>query len=196
MEVFIGTIFGWAPNFAPMGWMFCQGQVLSISQYTAVFALVGTTYGGNGVSTFGLPNLQARIPVGAGQGPGTSNYVQGQVAGTESTTLTVPQLAMHNHVAQPNLASSISASTGNASLAAPSGSEVLAKAVGLDSEENPVSVSIYAPSTSANTTLQGGPVSGNITIGLTGGSQPVPILQPFQVIQYIFCVEGLFPPRN
>ena len=196
MEAYIGVIMGWGPTFAPRGWMFCQGQLLSIAQNTALFSLLGVTYGGNGQSTFGLPNLQGRVPVGAGQSQGTSMYMQGQSGGAESTTLTVPQLPAHNHVATPALTSSILASSGNASLAAPSGSEVLAKAVGLDSQEGAVSVSIYAPSTSANTTLQGGPVSGTVGIAPTGNSQPVPILQPFQVIQYLICVQGLFPPRN
>ena len=79
MEAFLATIMGWAPNFAPRGWAYCWGQTLSIAQNTALFSLLGTTYGGNGQTTFMLPNLASRLPIGAGQGPGLSTYVLGQV---------------------------------------------------------------------------------------------------------------------
>ena len=99
MEAFLATIMGWAPNFAPRGWAFCGGQILPIAQNTALFSLLGTTYGGNGQTTFALPNLFSRLPIGAGQGPGLSSYDLGQVGGTESTTLTINNMPAHAHPA-------------------------------------------------------------------------------------------------
>src|SRR5689334_24076195 len=98
-EPFLAEIVLFAGNFAPRGWAFCWGQILSIAQNTALFSLLGTTYGGNGQTTFALPNLASRFPIGAGQGPGLSNYTLGQLAGTESTTLTINNMPAHNHAA-------------------------------------------------------------------------------------------------
>ena len=86
-------------NFAPRGWMACNGQLLSIATYSALFSLLGTTYGGDGITTFALPDLRSRIPVHQGQGPGLSNYVIGQMSGTESVTLTQNQIPAHTHQA-------------------------------------------------------------------------------------------------
>jgi len=96
-QPFVGQISIFGFNFAPRGWAFCQGQLLSIAQNSALFSLLGTTYGGDGVTTFGLPDLRGRVPNGVGQGPGLANYVQGEVSGTESATLTVNNLAAHSH---------------------------------------------------------------------------------------------------
>src|SRR5215211_5023310 len=96
-EPFIGQIMLVPYNFAPRGWAFCQGQIMSIAQNTALFSLLGTTYGGNGQTTFALPDLQGRFPNGAGQGPGLSSYTLGQVAGAESVTLTQQQMPLHTH---------------------------------------------------------------------------------------------------
>ena len=100
MEQFIGEIGIVAFNFAPRGWAFCNGQILAINQNQALFALLGTTYGGNGVTTFALPDLRSRIPVHSGQGPGLSNYSLGGTGGAESVALTVAQLPRHSHAAQ------------------------------------------------------------------------------------------------
>ncbi len=195
MEAYIGTIMGWAPNFAPRGWAFCAGQILPIAQYSAVFSLLGTMYGGNGVQTFALPNLQGRVPIGAGQSPGTSFYTQGEMSGVENTTLLQSQMPMHTHVAQSNLTTTIPATTTAATATAPSGTEIFAAPNGATDGGENVTVKAYGAATSANTTLQGGGVTGSITIGVAGGSQPVSILQPYQVIQYVICLEGIFPPR-
>src|SRR4051812_32253713 len=98
-EPFIGEIKLLGFNFAPRGYMTCQGQILSIAQNTALFSLLGTTYGGNGQTTFGLPDLQGRFPLSQGQGPGLPPYNMGQVAGTTNVTLTINQMPIHNHVA-------------------------------------------------------------------------------------------------
>jgi microcystin-dependent protein len=96
-EPFLGSIIIFGGNFAPRGWAFCAGQLLPINQNTALFSLLGTTYGGNGQTTFALPDLRGRAPIGFGQGPGLSNYDLGQQGGVENVTLTIPELAAHTH---------------------------------------------------------------------------------------------------
>src|SRR5215831_8639728 len=96
-EPFLGMIILVGFTFPPRGWAFCQGQLLPISQNTALFSLLGTTYGGNGQTTFALPDLRGRVPVGFGQGPGLSNYTQGQVGGVENVTLAINQMPIHTH---------------------------------------------------------------------------------------------------
>jgi microcystin-dependent protein len=191
----MGTILGWAPNYAPKGWAFCAGQTMPIQQYSAVFALLGVTYGGNGTTTFQLPNLQGRVPIGAGQSGGTSAYSQGEISGSETVTLTSGQMPAHNHIAVPSLTSTISAATGAATAASPSGTEVLATFNGSTAAGEAVTGNMYAPASSANTTLQGGPVTGTVNIGMAGNSLPVSLIQPYLVIQNIICLEGIFPPR-
>src|SRR5437879_11862971 len=93
----LGSIIMFAGNFAPRGWALCNGQILPIAQNTALFSILGTTYGGNGQTTFALPDLRGRVPVGSGQGPGLSNYDLGQQGGSESETLTVNQMPEHTH---------------------------------------------------------------------------------------------------
>ena len=103
MQAFLSTILVWPPNFAPNGWALCAGQLMSISQNTALFSLLGTTYGGDGITTFGLPNLQGRVPVGAGQGSGLSLYNLGDNGGVESVTLGINTMPQHSHSATQNL---------------------------------------------------------------------------------------------
>ena len=112
MEPFLGQLMLVPYNFAPRGWAFCEGQLLPISQYSALFSLLGTTYGGDGRTTFGLPDLRGRVPIGAGQGPGLSNYVLGAKSGVEQVTLTGSQIPSHSHAASTQSASE-SNPTGN-----------------------------------------------------------------------------------
>src|SRR4051812_19628298 len=98
-EPFLAEIMIFAGNFAPRGWAFCNGQILSIAQNTALFSLLGTTYGGNGQTTFALPDLRGRVPIGVGQGPGLSSISLGEVGGTENVTLLTTQMPMHDHTA-------------------------------------------------------------------------------------------------
>lgn len=192
-QSYLGSISGWAPNFAPRGWMFCAGQILAIQQNSALFSLLGTTYGGNGQNTFGLPNLQGRVPIGAGQSPGTSNYPLGAAGGAESTTLTTAQMPIHTHTATSTISASLPTSTAAATSAAPTDTSVLAAANGLYGRDT-VDVKIYAPAPgSVNLPLTS---SATVNVQPTGGSQPFSIVQPFQAINYIICVAGLFPSRN
>src|SRR3954465_13916452 len=98
---FIGQISLFGGNFAPRGWAFCKGQLLAISQNTALFSILGTTYGGNGQTTFALPDLRGRVPIHFGQGPGLSSYALGETGGAETTTLTVNELPAHTHAVSP-----------------------------------------------------------------------------------------------
>ncbi|MGC4087610.1 MAG: tail fiber protein [Polyangiaceae bacterium] len=107
MEPFIGMIIVFAGNFAPRGWALCNGQLLPIAQNTALFSILGTTYGGDGRTTFALPDLRGRVPVHPGQGPGLSNYSLGQVSGTETVTLTTQNLPAHTHTFAPSCATTI-----------------------------------------------------------------------------------------
>lgn len=102
-EPFIGEIRLLGCNFAPRGWAFCNGQLLSIAQNSALFSLLGTTYGGDGIQTFGLPDLRGRVPAGFGQGPGLSNHAQGEKYGAEQVTLSTNQLPPHNHASEAAL---------------------------------------------------------------------------------------------
>lgn len=163
-----------AGNFAPRGWMFCAGQLLSIAEYTAVFALVGTTYGGDGQVTFGLPDLRGRIPVGTGQGNGLPSVELGEMSGTESVTLITTQIPPHNHTGV--LVAANSSGTGGT----PTGTVLAA------SNSN----NIYAA----------GPASINtadvVTLSSTGGNAPHGNIMPSLVLNYIICIEGIFPSRN
>ena len=178
MDEFMGIIKLFAGNFAPRDWAFCNGQLLSISQNTALFSLLGTTYGGDGRTTFALPDLRGRAAVGFGQGPGLSNYTQGEVTGTESVTLTTNQMPAHTHTAQSTVHASGRADSDNPANAVPalSGSQ------------------IYASAPDGSTTMNAGMVT--TQVGPAGGNQPVSIVQPVLVLNYIICVEGLFPSRS
>ncbi len=190
-----------AGNFAPRGWAFCNGQILSIAQNTALFSLLGTVYGGNGQTTFGLPNLQGRVPIHAGQSPGTSPYTLGQTSGTETVTLTANQMPMHSHAAtlDPTAGTPLSASIPAAAVAATVQSPI--DAVPAQSQQGgrtPFLVDSYAPASAATGHLAPGSVAGHgqITVGAAGGSQPFNVVQPYQVVNFIIALQGIFPSRN
>ena len=177
MDEFIGIIKLFAGNFAPRGWLFCQGQTLQISQNSALFAILGTTYGGDGVNTFALPDLRGRMPVGTGQGPSLANYTAGQAGGAETATLTANQLPGHTH---PLLATDQVGVDG-----LPAGA---AMATTDDPLNNLVGAPIYKIAT-PNTLMAAG------SIGSAGGSQPHDNMPPFLGLNYIICLEGMFPSR-
>jgi microcystin-dependent protein len=193
MDSFIGTIMGWAPNFAPKGWAFCQGQIISVQQNTALFSLLGTIYGGNGTTTFGLPNLGGRVPIGVGQSGGTSPFTLGQISGTETVTLSIAQMPTHTH-AGAGLSVALGASTSPATSTAPGADAILAAPNGATDEGDSVTVKSYAPSSAQNTTLHGGTVSG--TVAPVGAGMPFGIMQPYLGINFIICMFGIYPPRD
>lgn len=176
-EPFIGEIRMFAGNFAPRGWAFCQGQILSIAQNTALFSILGTTYGGNGQTTFALPDLRGRAPMQPGQGPGLSSRTLGEQGGSENVTLLITQMPAHNHTVNAN------GSPGNGSV--PTGS-VWAEVV------NPADNALMGAYTNAapNTTM-----SAN-AIGTAGGSQPHNNMSPFTCVNFIIALQGIYPSRN
>lgn len=178
MEGYIAEIRLFAGNFAPRGWAFCQGQILSIAQNTALFALLGTTYGGNGQTTFALPDLRGRVPVGTGQGPGLSNVTLGEVGGAPTHTLIITEMPAHNHTAQTTVNAAATGTTTSPSGNYPAGSTA---------RDN-----IY--NNTSNATMN--PGMAQTMVGIAGGSQPHNNMQPYLGLNYIICMEGIFPSRN
>jgi microcystin-dependent protein len=184
MEGTIGEIRMFAGNFAPRNWAFCANQLLAISQNTALFSILGTTYGGNGTTTFALPDFRGRVAVGTGQGPGLTNVVLGELAGSSSTTLTIPNMPAHNHTATLN------ASTVKATTQGPVAGAALGRA---QDSTGTIAPLIYTPvSSSPNVALD--PAS--VAVGVNGGSQPFSNLQPYLGMNYIICLFGIFPSRD
>jgi microcystin-dependent protein len=178
MEGYIGQLIMFAGNFAPRNWAFCQGQLMAISQNTALFSILGTTYGGNGVTTFGLPDLRGRVPVGTGQGPGLSNIILGEMSGEPTHTLISTEMPQHNHLINGN-------NSGLANSAAPTSNSL---GIGVVPSSN-TPVNMYnnaAPNTALNAQ----------SCGFAGGSQPHNNMQPYLGMNYIICLSGIFPSRN
>lgn len=179
MEAFIASIILFGGNFAPRGWAFCQGQILSIQQNTALFSLLGTTYGGDGITTFGLPDLRGRVPIGQGQGPGLRPYTLGEMGGVEHVTLLTNEMPMHTH--------SLMVSNGAGTTNVASGNYLANGAVTI-ARGNTVPANVYG-------TSPGGQLN-PATVNIQGGSQPHENRQPYLAINYIICLQGIFPPRN
>jgi microcystin-dependent protein len=175
-EPLLGSIAIFAGNFAPRGYQLCQGQLLSIAQNTALFSILGTTYGGNGQTTFALPDLRGRFPVGQGPGPGLSPVDLGEMAGNNNVTILTSNMPAHTHPLMANNATSDAAAPANNTVLAP----------GTDGN-NPLPLYSTQP---PNTTLA--PQS----IGAAGGGQPVNVANPYLGINFIIAVEGIFPSRN
>ena len=174
-DPFIGEIRLFGGNFAPRGYAFCDGQLLQISQNTALFSLLGTTYGGDGRTTFALPDLRGRTPIGPRQGPGLTNRTLGQRLGQETATLTQSQMASHNH---PMIA------TTDFSTSMMPGNNLPSRPPGL------LGTRIYAngpPNTMMNTAA---------IDGTTGGNGSHNNMQPFLGLNYIIALQGIFPSRN
>ncbi|TSJ41890.1 phage tail protein [Fluviicola chungangensis] len=181
-EPFIGEVKLLGFNFPPLGYMTCQGQLLSIAQYTALFSLIGTTYGGDGQTTFALPDLQGRMPIGQGNGPGLPAYDMGEAAGNTSVTLTTANMPQHIHTLV-NMHVQIKASSGAA------GEQ------GADGTFPATTVTAaYADSASANVFTGGTQVSG--TTDIAGSGYPFGVLNPFLCMNFSIAVEGIFPSRN
>lgn len=179
-NVYLGQIVPFGFQFAPVGFAFCNGATLPISQYSALFSLLGTYYGGNGSSTFQLPNLAGRTAIGQGQSAGTSSYVIGQLGGTESATLGVNNLPAHTHT--------LSAVQAKATAQAPATGSLLAR-----SSEGSTGGSlpqIYVPAGTAGTQVALGGV------GITGSNAAFSLLNPFLTINYCIATSGIYPSRN
>ena len=172
VETFLGEIRMFAGNFAPTGWAFCQGQLLPIAQNQALFSLLGTTYGGDGRTTFALPDLRGRVPVGFGQGPGLSNREIGEKFGSELVTLNINQMPSHNHT--------VNAVTTEGNQNLPTNS-LPANTKALDKEYSDAN---------ANTTMKA------TMVNPTGGNQPFGVSQPSLGVNFIIALQGVFPSRN
>lgn len=182
MEGTISEVRGFAGNFAPNYWMFCNGSLLPIAQYTPLFALIGTTYGGDGQTTFALPDLRGRIPVHPGQGAGLPYIDLGEMGGRENVTLLSSNLPPHTHAVTGSITFPVSAAVGttpspqNAGYAVSTGDD-------------------FSDVSNAN---MGAVPGGNIKLmaGPTGGNQPIPNMMPYLALNYVICVEGIFPSRS
>ena len=172
---YLGEIRGFGGNFAPRGWSFCGGQLLPIAQNTALFSIIGTIYGGDGRTTFALPDLRGRVPLQQGQGPGLSNINLGQRSGQEYTVLTSLQLPNHTHTAVLNARREDGADFN------PSGRVLAADTNASIYSSNPPDVQMSTAS---------------ITLGSAGGSQQVSLRNPYLGINMIICVQGLYPSRS
>lgn len=170
-----------AGNFAPRYWMFCNAQILSIAQNTALFSLLGTTYGGNGSTTFGLPDFRGRIAVGTGQGNGLPFVDLGEISGTNTVTLNVQNLPSHNHSATMTV--SVPVSNVGADSTTPGGAFLT------DTQND-----FYTSGAAPGLNLSGG--NGSATVGITGSNYPVNIEQPYLGMNYIICSQGIYPSRN
>jgi microcystin-dependent protein len=178
MEPYLGEIKLFGGNFAPSGWALCNGQLLAISQYAALFSILGTTYGGNGVQTFGLPNLQGRTPIHWGTGPGLTTRVLGEIDGTENVSLLISNMPAHNHL--------INASTTVATQVLPT-NFILAQSVDTAAGGAP---SNFIEPTGANTTLA------STAVSMAGSSLPHDNMQPYLAVSFIIALVGVFPSRN
>ncbi|HEX8562722.1 MAG TPA: tail fiber protein [Flavobacterium sp.] len=184
MEEYIGICKIFAGNFAPKGFMLCQGQLLSIAQFSALFSILGTTYGGDGQTTFALPNFAGLAPLGTGSSPvSRTQYVGGEIGGTESVTLGVTNMPAHVH--NPRL----HASSANAAYSAPKPTSVLAAPGAIDGRVFNNTFG-YSDGT-ADITIS----AAAVTEDVAGASQPFKIMQPFIAMNYIICVEGIYPSR-
>jgi len=161
-------------NFAIRGWELCNGQTLPISQYTALFSILGTTFGGNGTTTFCLPDLRGRVPLHWGQGPGTSNYSLGQSSGSENVTISSNQMPTHNHL--------LVASTG-----LPDSKDPTNHYLAPGARDGSL---LYATTSTSPANLN------PATVSTAGGSQPLPILQPYLSVTFLIAMVGIFPSRN
>jgi len=173
MDAFVAEIRIFAGNFAPLGWAFCNGQIMPIAQNTALFSLIGTTYGGNGQSTFALPDLRGRTPLGAGQGPGLTPRTIGEAAGAPTVTLAAMELPTHSHAAN--------AVAGGATNTSPTGA-VWANQAGRTPPP------AYASTTNA--------FFGMGALSPVGGGQPHNNMPPYLAVNFIIALQGIYPSHQ
>jgi microcystin-dependent protein len=179
-QPFLGQMMMFCGNFPPKGFAFCNGQLLAISQNTALFSLLGTFYGGNGTTNFALPNLQGSVPVHMGQGPGLSPYVIGQAGGTQNVTVTAAAMPLHSHI--------FNASTANATGPSPSGL--------VPAKPTAANAAAYAVSQSSPYPALAPQVMNPQSCSIVGGSQPHNNMMPTLFISFVIALQGIFPARN
>ena len=182
-QPFLGELMYGGFNFAPQGWTPCNGQILLISQYSALFSLLGTNYGGNGTSNFALPDMQGRVPVGQGQGPGLSPYYVGQIGGSPNETVLISNMPSHTHSVSISGAT-ISASSATASSAVPAGHA-------LANTGRNLAYNSTAPDVTLGTAIT---VTG--VTGATGSNVPISTVPPYLTVSCNIAMQGVFPPRN
>lgn len=200
MDPFLAQIIMFGSNFAPRGWALCDGQLLPISANTALFSLLGTIYGGDGRTTFALPDLRGRVAIHPGNGPGLSSYRLGEKGGVETVTLTLPQIPSHNHLAQSTVSGGSATATLNAGTSASTNVPTGAYP-GEPTNIGPNQIKAY--SSTKDTTMAADAVSVDISgIGVntavsnSGGSQFHTNIQPFLCVNYIIALQGTFPSRS
>ena len=181
-EPFIGEVKLFGFNFAPKGYATCQGQILSIAQNTALFSLLGTTYGGNGTTTFALPDLQGRAAIGQGTGPGLPSHSMGELAGTPNVTLLTANIPPHVHPAI-GITVQIPVSTGGGDQSSPAAGYIANQ--GTD---------IYSSVSTPNSFY--GPAQVGGMTGVTGSGLPFSVMNPYLVMNYSIALQGIFPSRN
>lgn len=181
-EPFIGEIIMFGGNFAPRGWALCDGQLLPISSNTALFSILGTTYGGDGRTTFALPDLRGRVAVHCGNGPGLTPKRLGDKGGTETNTLNVGQLPSHNH--------SLVASSADGDVFKATGNALAKKAFDVVAGQASQKIEIYTSSGNMTEVMKSGSISN------TGNNMAINNIQPFQCVNYIIALQGVFPSRS
>lgn len=192
MEGTLGEIKAFGGNFAPRGWAYCDGQLMSINANQALFSILGTTYGGDGRTTFGLPDLRGRSPIHPGHGPGLSSFKLGQRSGQEYTILTQNNLPPHSHSADTTPLTFIpivQVNSEEAEESTPEGQFIAAA---------PSGTNIFNSSPTAGSSLGGvvAGLSGSLQVANQGGSQPTYLMQPWEAIHYIIAIVGVFPSRT
>ncbi|KAB2918587.1 MAG: phage tail protein [Bacteroidetes bacterium] len=189
MEGTMAEIRLFAGNFSPKSWGYCNGQLLSIAQNTALFSLLGTTYGGDGRVTFALPDFRGRHPLSSGQGPGLPNYPLGLATGTQSTSLTLGNLPPHSHsvTGTPSVTIKMPCNISDGSGTEPEGQYPATPAGG---------ATMYSPAADSTlATINLNPVS-NLIASVAGASMPIPLGSPYLGINYIICMYGIYPSRD
>jgi microcystin-dependent protein len=189
MDPFLGMICAFGFNFNPMGWLYCNGTLIAIQSNSALYALLGTQFGGNGSTNFGIPDLQGRTIIGQGNGAGLTPRSVGQKDGAENTVLTAAQLPNHTHTATfTGTSVTVKASSTAGKTKNPSGRSVVLGSLGTDLLYTDV-----APDTNLNV---GGSVAGTVTVVAAGNGSSFSNMQPFQVLNYCIATQGIFPTRD